>query len=101
MRKLGLTEIWISLLMTSIRTVSYSVLVHGKPYGQVTTTQGIRQGDPLSPYFFILCAERLSSLIQRAKANRWIIGPPITWGSIRISHLLFAGDGLLFCKAHF
>jgi hypothetical protein len=100
MRKLGFVDRWISMMMTCIKTVSYSVLIHGKPYGRITPTRGIRQGDPLSPYFFILCAERLSSLLQRAEANRWITGLPITRGGIRINHLLFADDSLLFCKAN-
>jgi hypothetical protein len=100
MRKLGFAERWVSLLMTCIRSVSYSVLVHGKPYRRITPTRGIRQGDPLSPYFFIMCAEGLSSLLQRAEANRWITGLPITRGGVRINHLLFANDSLLFCKAN-
>jgi hypothetical protein len=100
MRKLGFADRWISLVMTCIRTVSYSVLVHGKPYGKIIPTRGIRQGDPLSPYFFILCAEGLSSLLQRAETNKWITGLPITRGGIRVNHLLFADDSLLFCKAN-
>ena len=96
----GFTERWILLVMTYIRMVSYSALVYGKSYGKITPTRGIQQGDPLSPYFFIMCAERLSSLLQRAEANRWITGLPITRGGILINHLLFADDSLLFCKAN-
>jgi hypothetical protein len=100
MRKLGFADRWISMMMTCIRTVSFSVLIHGKPYGKIIPSRGIRQGDPLSPYFFILCAEGLSSLLQRAAANNWITGVPITRGGIRVNHLLFADDSLLFCKAN-
>jgi hypothetical protein len=56
--------------MTCVRTVTYSVLIHGRPYGHIVPTRGIRQGDPLSPYFFILCAEGLSALLHRAASDR-------------------------------
>jgi hypothetical protein len=87
------------MLMTCFWTVSYSVLVNGQPYGTIVPTRDIRQGDPLSPYFFILCAEGLSSLLQLAKRDRRITGLPITMGGIRLNHLFFADDSLLFCKA--
>ena len=63
LRKLGFASRWVQMLMTCVRTVSYSVLVNGQPYGTIVPTWGIRQGDPLSPYFFILCAEGLSLLL--------------------------------------
>lgn len=51
------------------------------------------------PYFFIICAEGLSSLLNRAELDRGIIGLPITRGGTRLNHLFFADDSLLFCKA--
>uniref|UniRef100_A0A2N9IH27 Reverse transcriptase domain-containing protein n=1 Tax=Fagus sylvatica TaxID=28930 RepID=A0A2N9IH27_FAGSY len=68
MRKLGFAERWISLLMECICTVQYSVLIDGVPKGYINPTRGIRQGDPLSPYVFLLCAEGLSALFQQASA---------------------------------
>jgi hypothetical protein len=100
MRKMGFAERWIFLTMTCVKTVTYSVLIHGKPYGRIIPTRGLRQGDPLSPYFFILCAEGLSSLLQRAESERVITGLPITRGGTRLNHLFFADDSLLFCKAN-
>jgi len=59
----------------------------------------LRQGDPLSPYLFILCAEAFSSLIRKTEREGGITGVPISRGGTRIHHLFFADDSLLFCRA--
>jgi hypothetical protein len=100
MRKMGFASQWVRLAMTCVRTVTYSVLIHGRPYGRIVPSRGIRQGDPLLPYFFILCAEGLSAHLQRAEADRRIMGLPITRGGTKLNHLFFADDSLLFCKAN-
>ena len=58
MQKLGFDARWIHLLMTCVRTVLYSVLINGQPYGAITPIRGIRQGDPLSSYF-LSCVQRV------------------------------------------
>ena len=63
------------------------------------TNRGLRQGDPLSPYLFLLCAEGLHSLIQQAKTGREIHGVSISKDGPQVSHLFFADDCLLFSKA--
>ena len=57
MEKMGFGEKWVKLIMECISTVSYSILVNGEPKGDIKPSRGIRQGDPLSPYMFLLCSE--------------------------------------------
>ena len=84
-----------------MRKVFYSILINRQPYGTITPTRGIRQGDPLSPYFFIVCAEGLSSLLQMAEREGRITGLPIVRGGVKLNHMFFANDSIFFfCKAN-
>ena len=74
MLKIGLPEQWVNLAMETVRTASYSTLINGEAKVFITPSQGIKQGDPLSPYLFLLCAGGLSSLIRRAMENQQLRG---------------------------
>ena len=69
MEKLGFAEKWIDIIMNCVSSVSYSVLISGEAYGNISPSRGIRQGDPLSPYLFLLCVEGFSALIHEAAMN--------------------------------
>ena len=99
MLKLGLHPKWVDLAMETVTTASYSVLINGEPRGFIAPSRGIRQGDPLSPYLFLLCAEGLSALLRKAEANNSLKGIKSSRQGVCISHLLFADDSLLFCCA--
>lgn len=98
-RRLGFQEIWINLVMQCITTVTYSYLINESVYGKVVPQRGIRQGDPFSPYIFILCGEVLSGLCTAAKRNGSLVGLRVARGSPRINHLLFADDTMFFCHS--
>lgn len=66
LQQLGFHEVWINWIMQCITTVSYSYLINESAFGSVIPHRGIRQGDPLSPYVFILCSEVLSGLCREA-----------------------------------
>ena len=89
----------LQLMMRCITTASYSVLINGQPHGHITSTRGLRQEDPLSPYFFLMCTEGLHGLISKTAHNGDIRGVSLCRNGPRITHLLFADDSLLFCRA--
>lgn len=56
MHHLGLDEKLIHIIMSCLKSVSYSVLLNGQPMGSIKPLRSLRQGDLLSPYLFLLCA---------------------------------------------
>jgi hypothetical protein len=99
MAKMGFCQKWIRWIMLCVETVDYSIIVNGHMVGPVVPGRGLRQGDPLSPYLFIICAEGLSALIRQAENRGELHGIKICRKAPIISHLLFADDCFLFFKA--
>ena len=100
MRRLGFLERWTNLMMLCVKTVSYSILVNSKPKGEIQPSRGTRQGDPLSPFIFLLCTEGLHSLISKAESDGEIKGYSLSRRSPSLTHLLFADDSVLFCRSN-
>lgn len=97
--KFGFHISWVHLIMNCLSTVSFSVLLNGKPGASFFPSRGLRQGDPLSPYLFILVGEVLTAMINKACLDQSLteirMGAEGPW----ISHLLFADDSLFFLQA--
>ena len=99
MQKMGFGEKWMGWMWRCISTTKFSVLVNGVPVGFFSSSKGLRQGDPLSPYLFVMGMELLSVLIRRAVDGGFLSGCRI-WGrrtEMNISHLLFANYTVVFC----
>ncbi|KAH1074308.1 hypothetical protein J1N35_026636 [Gossypium stocksii] len=99
MTKMGFDEIWIRLIMNYISTVSYSVVLNGVPRKAFTPERGLRQGDPLSHFLFLICSEGLSTLLRLASEEGDLRGINASRRSPQITLLLFADDCVLFREA--
>ncbi|PNY14401.1 ribonuclease H [Trifolium pratense] len=95
----GFPDITVRLIMHCVTSPTYSILWNGTQLPPFTPTHGLRQGDPLSPYLFIICMEKLSVAINNAVIQRNWEPIAITTHGPQLSHLLFADDVLLFTKA--
>ena len=85
--------------MNTITSTGFHILWNGSPLLKVVPSRGIRQGNPLSPYLFILCLERLSIKLDKAVLNK-LIHPISFRGRVRLSHLFFTDDIFLFTRAN-
>ncbi len=85
--------------MQYVTTISFSILINGAPTPSFTPTRGLRQGDPLSPYLFLIISQALSCLISKAKEKSLLKGIKLSRAYPIITNTLFADDTLLFGRA--
>ena len=103
LERMGFGSKWIRWINWCISTATFSVLINGSPSGFFRSFRGLRQGDPLSPYLFVIGMEALSCLLKRAVEGNFISGCRFggrDGGEIVISHLLYADDTIIFCDAN-
>nr|CAN70698.1 hypothetical protein VITISV_029728 [Vitis vinifera] len=101
LKKMGFGERWIKWIDWCISTVKFSVLINGSPSGFFQSSRGLKQGDPLSPYLFMIAMEVFSSMLRRAISGGYLSGWRVSGRrgeGLQISHLLFEDDTLVFCE---
>lgn len=96
MQQMGFHAKWVSLIMQCISTVTYSVKINGEPTSFFQPSRGLRQGDPLSPYIFILISNVLTWMMKKALADGTLNGIQLTRNCPKLSHLMFADDAIFF-----
>ncbi|XP_026416530.1 uncharacterized protein LOC113311963 [Papaver somniferum] len=97
--EMGMSNQWVKLINQCVPIVSYSVLLNGSPTGFFQPERGLKQGDPLSPYLYIICSEALSSYTYSLQKKGILEGIKVCKDAPEMTHFLFADDSLLFSKA--
>lgn len=97
--RLWYNGVWVQKVMTCVESVRYRVKVNGMQSETITPTRGLRQGDPLSPYLFLICQKRLLVNFAVLQQEKKIEGIRLAVGHQRLNHLLFADDCMIFIKS--
>lgn len=90
LKALWFSDKWCRMIHWCISSTPISVSINDRHFGSMKLSRGIRQGDPLSTFLFILPAEGLSRLIKKAEILGNIHSIQITRGAPRLTHLIFA-----------
>ncbi|KAL6345748.1 hypothetical protein AAG906_017492 [Vitis piasezkii] len=102
LEKMGFGERWHRWIKWCLSTARFSVMVNGSPTGFFQSSRSLRQGDPLSPYLFIVVMEVFSCMLKKAVSGGFL-SPCSVRGrggeGVQVSHLLFLDDMLIFCEA--
>jgi len=96
--RLGFHNIWIKWMKGCMESATVSVLVNGSPTEEFTPTRGLRQGDPLAPFLFIVVAEGLAGLVRQSVKSNLLSGIKVGSKEVEVSFLQFADDTLFFCE---
>ncbi|GLU02749.1 hypothetical protein SLE2022_199870 [Rubroshorea leprosula] len=99
MIRMGFSAMWRKWIQECLNSSSVSILINGSPTNQFPVNKGIRQGDPLSPFLFLIVAEGLNGLMSSAVDKERYKGVGIGNGDMVVTHLQFADDTIFFGEA--
>jgi hypothetical protein len=88
MLKMGFARRWVEFIMACVSSVRYQVRLDNNLSDYIYPSRGLRQGDPLSPYLFLFCAEGLPSLLKFEQSMGNIMGVKVS-REAPLSHIFF------------
>ncbi|GKD33697.1 putative RNA-directed DNA polymerase, eukaryota, reverse transcriptase zinc-binding domain protein [Tanacetum coccineum] len=97
MLQMGFGQKWCKWIDVCLQTSSISVLVNGSPTEEFKMSRGIRQGDPLSPFLFLIVAKGINVVVNKAINNDVLKGITVERDRVVVSHLQYADDTIFFC----
>lgn len=99
MRVLGSGKKWCGWIMECVSTTESSISINGSPSTPFKLGRGLRQGDPLSPFLYLIVAEGLSRLMAGACRSGQFVSWKVGEEEVQISHLQYADDTIFFGEA--
>jgi len=96
--RLGFNPIWIKWIKACLESASVSVLVNGSPTKEFKPKRGLRQGDPLAPFLFLIVVEGLTGMLRNARSASLFKGDEMGSQRVQVDLLQYADDTLFFCS---
>jgi len=90
LKRLGFNGKWIKWIKACMKSAMVSVLVNGSPMEEFKPKRGLRQGDPLAPFLFIIVVKGLSGLVREAKKANLLSGVEVGRERVQVELLQFA-----------
>lgn len=99
MGRLGFYEKWIQWIRACLESVTVSILVNGSPTKEFKPSRGIRQGDPMAPFLFLIVAQGLVGLVKQATRKNLFSETKVGDKKVDVNLLQFADDTLFVCES--
>ncbi|KAL4297875.1 hypothetical protein GQ457_12G013550 [Hibiscus cannabinus] len=96
--RMGFHSDWVDLLMDCVSTVTFRIRINGRLSPVIIPQRGLRQGDPLSPFLFVICMQGLSATLLAEQAAGRIMGIWASQKGPRVNHLLYTDDSIVFTR---
>ena len=101
LQRLGFHKNWIKWVRGCLESSMVSILINGSPMEEFKPSRGLRQGDPLAPFLFLVVAEGLAGLVRQATKKNMLRGVKVGRNEVECCMFQFADDTLFMCEDSF